>query len=69
VIIELHTTGMMASAGVLRERSLWAALASIPAVRRDRIHFLDGSYLVVPGPRVVLAAEALARALHPEAFE
>lgn len=69
VIIELHSTGMMASTGVLRERSLWAALASIPAVRRDRIHFLDGSYLVVPGPRVGLAAEALARALHPEAFE
>ena len=68
VIIELHATGMMASTGVLRERSLWAALASIPAVRSDRIHFLDGSYLVVPGPRVGLAAEALARALHPEAF-
>jgi len=68
VIIELHATGMMASTGVLRERSLWAALASIPAVRGDRIHFLDGSYLVVPGPRVGLAAEALARALHPEAF-
>ena len=69
VIIELHSTGMMASTGVLRERSLWASLASIPAVRRDRIHFLDGSYLVVPGPRVGLAAEAMARALHPEAFK
>jgi iron complex transport system substrate-binding protein len=68
VIIELHSAGMMASTGVLRERSLWATLASIPAVRSDRIHFLEGSYLVVPGPRVGLAAEALARALHPEAF-
>ena len=68
VIIELHATGMMASTGVLLERSLWAQLASIPAVRNDRIHFLDGSYLVVPGPRVALAAEALARALHQEAF-
>lgn len=68
-IIEIHATGMMATADVRRERSLWASLASIPAVRSGRIHFLDGSYLVVPGPRMGLAAEALARALHPEAFE
>ncbi len=68
-IIEMHATGMMATADVRRERSLWASLASIPAVRSGRIHFLDGSYLVVPGPRMGLAAEALARALHPEAFQ
>ena len=68
-IIEMHATGMMATADVRRERSLWASLASIPAVRSGRIHFLDGSYLVVPGPRMGLAAEALARVLHPEAFE
>lgn len=68
-IVEIHATGMMATADVRRERSLWASLASIPAVRSGRIHFLDGSYLVVPGPRMGLAAEALARALHPEAFE
>jgi iron complex transport system substrate-binding protein len=68
-IVEIHATGMMATEGVLRERSVWTPLASIPAVRSGRIHFLDGSYLVVPGPRVGQAAEALARALHPEAFE
>ena len=68
-IVEIHATGMMATADVRRERSLWATLASIPAVRSGRIHFLDGSYLVVPGPRMGLAAETLARTLHPEAFE
>lgn len=68
-IVEIHATGMMATADVRRERNLWATLASIPAVRSGRIHFLDGSYLVVPGPRMGLAAETLARTLHPEAFE
>ena len=68
-IVEIHATGMMAAADLDRERSLWATLASIPAVRGDRVHFLEGSYLVVPGPRMGLAAQALARALHPEAFE
>jgi ABC-type Fe3+-hydroxamate transport system substrate-binding protein len=60
---------MMATTDAQRERALWGTLASIPAVRSGRIHFLDGSYLVIPGPRMGLAAEALARALHPEAFE
>ena len=68
-IVEMRATGLMVAADVPRERGLWAELASIPAVRSGRIHFLDGSYLVVPGPRVGLAAEALARALHPEAFK
>ena len=68
-IVEIHATSMMPTADARRERSLWATLASIPAVRSGRIHFLDGAYLVVPGPRMGLAAEALARALHPEAFQ
>ncbi|MBI4887870.1 MAG: hypothetical protein HY824_12310 [Acidobacteria bacterium] len=60
---------MLAATDAARERAVWSPLASIPAVRRGRIHFLRGNYLVVPGPRVVLAADAFARTLHPEAFE
>jgi len=37
-------------------------------VRSGRIHLLGGGYLVVPGPRVSVATEAIARALHPDAF-
>jgi len=68
VIVEVRTR-QLGAADVSRERGVWAALASIPAVRNGRIHFLDGDYLVIPGPRVGLAAEAVARALHPEAFK
>ena len=50
------------------ERAVWNVLGSIPAVRDDRVHFLYGDYLVVPGPRVADVAEAVARALHPDAF-
>ena len=51
------------------EQSAWSPLASIPAVRNGRIHLLTGAQFVVPGPRVGLAAEQLARMLHPEAFK
>jgi iron complex transport system substrate-binding protein len=46
----------------------WDALASIPAVRNHRIVVLSGTELVTAGPRVGLATERLAHAIHPEAF-
>ena len=44
----------------------WNALPSVPAVRNRRVFLLQGEEFVVPGPRVALATERLARALHPE---
>jgi iron complex transport system substrate-binding protein len=69
VIIEIRSGRAGAVTDAVGERSAWSRLASIPAVRSSRIHFLSGSELFVPGPRVGLAAEQLARVLHPEAFE
>jgi iron complex transport system substrate-binding protein len=54
---------------VRADNRLTPPLASVPAVRNGRIYFLAGDYLMAPGPRVAVAAEALARALHPEAFK
>jgi ABC-type Fe3+-hydroxamate transport system substrate-binding protein len=47
----------------------WDALPSIPAVRNHRVFMLQGEEFVVPGPRVALATERLARTLHPEIFK
>ena len=69
VIVEVRATDLLSAAEVPRELKVWAALASIPAIRNGRIHFLNGDHLVVPGPRVGMVAEAFARALHPEAFK
>ena len=70
VIIEVRATGLLTAAEASgEERRVWASLASIPAVRNNRIHFLNGDHLVVPGPRVARATEAFARALHPDAFQ
>jgi iron complex transport system substrate-binding protein len=51
-----------------RERHVWDALSSVPAVRNGRIDILVSSSLVVPGPRVADGIELIARALHPGAF-
>lgn len=50
------------------ELDVWKVLASVPAVRNGRIHFLFDDRIVVPGPRVVEGTMTMARALHPEAF-
>jgi iron complex transport system substrate-binding protein len=66
VIIELRSSaGDRNAASDLRA---WDALPSVPAVRNHRIHVLEGEEFVVPGPRVALAAERIARLLHPDAF-
>jgi iron complex transport system substrate-binding protein len=69
VILEVRATGLLAPAEVRQEQGVWSALASIPAVRNGRLHFLNADYLVVPGPRLGLATEVFARALHPDAFK
>jgi iron complex transport system substrate-binding protein len=68
-IVEVRADNPLTAAQIAAERRTWAALASIPAVRAGRIYFLSGDYLMAPGPRVGLAAETLARALHPDAFK
>jgi iron complex transport system substrate-binding protein len=68
VIIELHYGSSMRADRLDAERLVWNALPSLPAVKNNRVHLLVGDEFVVPGPRIVLAAERFARALHPEAY-
>jgi iron complex transport system substrate-binding protein len=51
------------------ELNVWKALASIPAVRSGRVHFLFDDRIVIPGPRVVDGTLAIAGAVHPELFK
>jgi iron complex transport system substrate-binding protein len=69
VILEVRAGPAQSPEAIRQELSAWSNVASIPAVRSSRIHFLFGDYLVVPGPRVGQGTEAFARALHPEAFK
>ena len=69
VILEVRATRPVLGTEVGRERAVWSALPSVPAVRTGRIHFLNGDHLVVPGPRIGAVTEAFARAIHPEAFQ
>jgi len=66
VILELHYGDSLKPEQLGRERLVWNALASVPAVRTNRIYLLGGDEFVIPGPRIVTAAERFARTLHPQ---
>jgi iron complex transport system substrate-binding protein len=64
VIIEIHGSEVLSVDDAAREASAWSVLSSVPAVRQHRVYVLSGQELVTPGPRIVQAAEQIARAIH-----
>jgi len=46
----------------------WSRWESLPAVRDNRVAVIDQDLIARPGPRIVQGLEALAKALHPQAF-
>ena len=67
VILELHYGDSLKPERFDAERRVWNGLPSVPAVRNNRVFLLGGDEFVVPGPRIVFAAERFARTLHPDA--
>ena len=66
VILELHYGDSLTPDRMDAERRVWNALPAVPAVKNNRVYLLVGDEFVVPGPRIVMAAERFARTLHPE---
>jgi iron complex transport system substrate-binding protein len=67
VILELHYGDSLKAERFDTERRVWNALPSVPAVKTNRVFLLGGDEFVVPGPRIVVAADRFARTLHPDA--
>ena len=65
IVLELRASEGWDAVRLERERAVWRQLASVPAVRTDRIYILADSSLTIPGPRVAQAARAIAAVLHP----
>jgi iron complex transport system substrate-binding protein len=63
VIIEAYPSDGWPADRIARERDVWRALPSLPAVRNNRVHVLSDDRLSVPGPRVVEGVRVLMQAL------
>ena len=64
--VYLAMKGTESDPGVIDGRPGYAKLA---AVKNGRVVILDDNLVSRPGPRIVLGIEAIARALHPDAFK
>jgi iron complex transport system substrate-binding protein len=64
-ILEVRSADITSALEAATEAASWAPLASVPAVRRNRVIVLTGKGLTVPGPRVAEVVERMYRALHP----
>jgi iron complex transport system substrate-binding protein len=63
VILELRAEPLSA-AQEAKEVAVWRTLASVPAVRNNRIHIIVDRRTVIPGPRVAEGVELISRVLH-----
>jgi iron complex transport system substrate-binding protein len=68
VILELHYGTSLSGDRMEAERRVWNTLPSVPAVKNGHVYLLTGDEFVVPGPRIVIAADRFARTLHADAF-
>jgi iron complex transport system substrate-binding protein len=60
LILELRYGDRVEPLDGKRYAELWSVLPAVPAVRHNRLHVLVGDEFVVPGPRIVDAAQRLA---------
>jgi len=65
VILELRPEEIPPGQAMQDELASWSRLASVPALRNKRVHFISGHAVTVPGPRVAESVERMAKALHP----
>jgi iron complex transport system substrate-binding protein len=69
VILDRADMGDQSTATEAQKRAvinLWRTYPMLKAVKRDRVVFGISDIFFVPGPRIVDAAQAFARMLHPE---
>ena len=64
-ILEAYPSEGWTPARVAEETKVWLALPTLPAVRSNRVYILADDSLVIPGPRVTIAARLMAKTLHP----
>jgi iron complex transport system substrate-binding protein len=63
VILEVRSADILTAGEAASEAASWTPLASVPAVRQNRVIVLTGKGLTVPGPRVADVVQRMAEAL------
>lgn len=66
VIIEMRPGENISAERRKQIISDWDSFQGVPAIINKRIHILTEDFILIPGPRVAIAARLMAETLHPE---
>ncbi|MBL1320753.1 MAG: ABC transporter substrate-binding protein [Methylophaga sp.] len=66
IIIDIYPEADDHNADLQQVLQRWQSLKHINAVKNNRIYIVEESYATIPGPRVSLLLEQLAKLIHPE---
>jgi iron complex transport system substrate-binding protein len=66
VVIDMvpDLAGVKLTSGEIRAE--WNKADRVDAVKQGRIYLFEQDYVTIPGPRIILTLEQMARAIHPE---
>lgn len=66
VIIDVFPEAEDHNSDLVKVLQQWHSLNYVDAVKNDRVYIIEEDYATIPGPRIFLLLDQLARLIHPE---
>jgi len=66
VIIDVYPEAEDHNSDLVKVLQQWHDLKYVDAIQNNRIHLIEQGYATIPGPRIFLLLDQLARLIHPE---
>jgi iron complex transport system substrate-binding protein len=66
IILDIYPEADDHNSDLARVLRQWHSLKYVDAIKHNRIHIIEQNYATIPGPRVFLLLDELARLIHPE---
>jgi len=66
IIVEARHGTALVEVSALQKHPIWGQLR---AVKENHVYIVDSELITVPGPRIVLGLQQLAKTIHPELFK
>tara|TARA_R110002049_G_scaffold221841_24_gene393372 strand:+ start:804 stop:1715 length:912 start_codon:yes stop_codon:yes gene_type:complete len=66
IIIDIYPEADDHSSDLEQVMKQWHSLKYVDAIKNNRIHIIEQNYATIPGPRIFLLLDELARLIHPE---
>lgn len=66
IIFDIYPEASDHNSDLVQVLQKWKNLMYVDAIKNNRIHIIEQNYATIPGPRIFLLLDQLARLIHPE---